>query len=45
MKQNVSQSTFIDSFKIRKGNFSYEGLNALYDYFINYEEDTGKRLN
>ena len=44
MKQNVSQSTFIDSFKIRKGNFSYEGLNALYDYFINYEEDTGEEI-
>ena len=53
MKQNVSQSTFIDAFKnsgdrdafkIRKDNFSYQGLTALYDYFINYEEDTGEEI-
>ena len=42
MKQNVSKSTFIDSFKIRKDNFSYEGLNALYDYLIDLEQDMDK---
>ena len=51
MKQNVSQSTFIDAFKnsgdrdafkIRKDNFSYEGLNTLYDYLIDLELDMDK---
>ena len=32
----------MDAFKIRKNNFSYEGLNALYNYLIDYEEDTGE---
>ena len=42
MKQNVSKSTFMDSFKIRKDNFSYEGLNTLYDYLIDLELDMDK---
>jgi len=42
MKQNVSKCDFMDAFKIRKNNFSYEGLNALYNYLIDYEEDTGE---
>ena len=42
MKQNVSKYDFMDAFKIRKNNFSYEGLNALYNYLIDYEEDTGE---
>ena len=42
MKQNVSKSTFMDSFKIRKDNFSYEGLDALYDYLIDLEQDMDK---
>ena len=42
MKQNVSKCGFMDAFKIRKNNFSYEGLNALYNYLIDYEEDTGE---
>ena len=39
MKQNVSESTFRDSFKCRPDNFSYEGLTALYDYLTQLEED------
>ena len=42
MKQNVSKSTFMDSFKIRKDNFSYEGLDTLYDYLIDLEQDMDK---
>ena len=42
MKQNVSKSTFMDSFKIRKDNFSYEGLDTLYDYLIDLELDMDK---
>ena len=45
MKQNVSTYDFHEAFKnSNRDNFSYEGLNALYDYFINYEEDTGEEI-
>ena len=44
MKQNVSEYDFRDAFKIRKADFSYGGLKALYDYLINYEEDTGEEI-
>jgi hypothetical protein len=44
MKQNVSEYDFRDAFKIRKDNFSYEGLKALYDYLINYEEEIGEEI-
>ena len=30
--------------KIRPDNFSYDGLTALYDYLIQYEEDCGTEL-
>ena len=42
MKQNVSKHDFMDAFKIRKDNFSYEGLDALYDYLIDLEQDMDK---
>ena len=40
MKTNVSEYDFRDAFlsSSRKDNFSYEGLTALYDYFIELEE-------
>ena len=39
MKQNVSEYDFIDGFmKIRPDNFSRNGLQHLYDYFIELEE-------
>ena len=44
MKQNVSESNFIDAFKIRKGNFSYEGLTALYEFLTAFEEETEQEI-
>ena len=40
MKTTVNQTDFLDAFKkLRPDNFSYEGLIALYDYIIEYEQD------
>ena len=44
MFTNVSEYDFKEAFKIRKSNFSYEGLNALYEYLTNFEEETGKEI-
>ena len=47
MKQNVSFSTFADTFRSSdnyKNNFSYGWLKALFDYFEEYEKDTGEEL-
>jgi len=45
MKENISFNTFLDRFQqIRPDNFSYEGLQALYDYLIEYEDSTGSEL-
>ena len=45
MKQNVSECEFIDAFKrIRPDNFSYNGLEALYDYLTQLEDDIGEEL-
>jgi hypothetical protein len=46
MKQTVYKSDFHDAFiKMgRKENFSYAGLNALYDYLENLEDDTGEEM-
>jgi hypothetical protein len=42
MKQDVSFFMFCDSFSdTYKNNFSYEGKRALYDYVLQYEEDSG----
>jgi|LGVE01.1.fsa_nt_gb phage tail tube protein FII len=39
MKQTITRGQFIDQFKtIRPGNFSYAGLNALFDYLEEWEE-------
>ncbi len=39
----VSKSEFRDEFNsIRKDNFSYEGLNALYDWLDEYYEEADK---
>ena len=46
MKQTVHLEDFRKSFKdIRPNNFSHEGLNALYENLIQYEDDTGEELN
>jgi len=45
MKKDVNFDTFSDSFgESYKNNFSYEGKKALYDYLINYEEETETEL-
>lgn len=43
MKQTVYQSGFRDAFVRygRKENFSYSGLDALYEYLTDLEDDTG----
>lgn len=46
MKTTVSRYDFERAFvdANRKENFSYEGLNLLFDYLEDYEEQTGKEL-
>ena len=45
MKTPVNKTDFINAFKkLRPSNFSYEGLDALYDYLENLEQDTGEEL-
>ena len=48
MKENVNFGRFVDAFRIRgllrKENFSYKGLQALFDYLEQYEEDTGEEM-
>ena len=45
MKQNVSEYDFIDGFmKIRPNNFSRNGLQCLYDYLIELEDDIGEEI-
>lgn len=44
MKETINLSQFIDAFNIRKENFSYNGLNALYDYLTNLEEDLNEEI-
>lgn len=45
MKQTIGLSQFTDEFMaIRPNNFSYEGLEQLFDYFESYEQDTGEEI-
>ena len=47
MIETVTKSTFIDSFRSSdtyRDNFSYMGLDALYDYLEELEEDTGIQI-
>lgn len=46
MKQNVWLNAFRDAFANanRQENFSYSGLEALYDYLAEYEESTGQEI-
>ena len=45
MKQTMNESDFKNEFKkIRPNNFSYDGLTALYDYLIQYEENCDTEL-
>ena len=48
MKEYVTESMFIDAFKqsdTRKNQFSYEGLQALFEYFEEYEDSTGETID
>jgi len=41
--KTVTQSDFQDAFNsIRPNTFTYDGLNALYEYFDDYSDDTGE---
>jgi hypothetical protein len=46
MKTTVSRYDFERAFvdADRRDNFSYEGLNALFDYLEDYEEQTGEEI-
>ena len=46
MYQTISRSQFHNAFKSmeRDNQFSFEGLNALYDYLEQYEDDTGEKV-
>jgi len=45
MKETITLSTFRDAFRaIRPENFSYEGLEVLFDDLTQYEEDCGQEL-
>ena len=45
MKQTMNEFDFKNEFKkIRPNNFSYDGLTALYDHLIQYEEDCDTEL-
>ena len=46
MKTPVNKTDFINAFKkLRSNNFSYEGLDALYDHIYNLEEDTDGEID
>ena len=45
MKQTICLSQFQNAFNaIRPNNFSYEGLEQLFNYFESYEDDTGEQI-
>ena len=45
MIEVVTESQFIDRFrKIRPTNFTYEGLQALFEDLEQYEDDTGEEI-
>ena len=45
MKQTIGLCEFEDAFRsIRPDNFSYSGLQALFEYLEEYEEDTGEEI-
>ena len=44
MYTEVSFSDFYDGFESRRENFTYEGLQVLFDSFEEYEESTGEKI-
>ena len=48
MKQSVTRFDFVDWFRgsdTYKNNFSYSGLNSLFDYFTTIEECTNEEID
>lgn len=45
MKQTIGFYEFSEAFRnIRPDNFSYEGLQALFEYLEQYEDETGEEI-
>ena len=45
MKKTIDFYEFRDAFKdLRPNNFSYEGLEVLWEHFLEYEESTGTEI-
>ena len=44
MYKELSFCNFYDEFECRRNNFSYEGLQALYNYLEDYEESIGEKI-
>lgn len=45
MKQTINFTDFRDAFEaVRPSNFTYEGLQALFEWLEDYENDTGEEL-
>lgn len=45
MYQSITRSQFMDAFNsIRPGNFTYDGLSALFDYLEDCKYSTGEQL-
>ena len=45
MKKSVSITDFMDAFeKMRPSNFTYKGVECLYNYLIDYEQDTDTEI-
>ena len=45
MKTTIGWGDFVKAFdSMRHDNFTYDGLSALYDYLVQYEDDTGEEI-
>jgi len=44
MKTTVTRNDFHDAFQCRPDNFSYAGLDALFEYFERYESNLGEEI-
>ena len=44
MKDTVTEYQFVDTMAQKQHGFSYEGAKALFEYFENFEQDTGEEL-
>jgi hypothetical protein len=42
MKDTVTEYQFVDTMAQKQHGFSYEGAKALFQYFEQYEQDTGE---